>query len=155
MSKAFVEDQLRRLGIELPPAPKPVGAYVAVIRTGNLVLTSGQLPWKGAKLLYTGKLGNELSVEQGYEAARQCAINALAQLQSALGALDKVRRIVRVEGYVHCGTGFRQHPQVLDGASDLFNQVFGEKGRHTRTALGIHEMPLDSPVQLVVWAEVE
>jgi len=155
MSKAFVEDQLRRLGIELPPAPKPVGAYVAVIRTGNLVLTSGQLPWKGDKLLYTGKLGNELSIEQGYEAARQCAINALAQLQSALGDLDKVRRIVRVEGYVHCGTGFRQHPQVLDGASDLFNQVFGEKGRHTRTALGIHEMPLDSPVQLVVWAEVE
>lgn len=155
MSKAFVEDQLRRLGIELPSAPKPVGAYVAVIRTGNLVLTSGQLPWKGDKLLYTGKLGNELSVEQGYEAARQCAINALAQLQSALGDLDKVRRIVRVEGYVHCGTGFRQHPQVLDGASDLFNQVFGEKGRHTRTALGIHEMPLDSPVQLVVWAEVE
>ena len=155
MSTAFVEDQLRRLGIDVPPAPKPVGAYVAVIRTGNLVITSGQLPWKGGKLLYAGKLGTELSIEQGYEAARQCAINALAQLQSALGDLDKVRRIVRVEGYVHCGPGFRQHPQVLDGASDLFNQVFAEKGRHTRTALGIHEMPLDAPVQLVVWAEVE
>jgi enamine deaminase RidA (YjgF/YER057c/UK114 family) len=155
MSGAVVESQLRRLGIELPPAPQPVGAYVAVIRTGNLVVTSGQLPWKGDKLLHTGKLGTELSVEQGYEAARQCAINALAQLRSAIGDLDTVRRIVRIEGYVHCGPGFRQHPQVLNGASDLFNQLFGEKGRHTRTALGIHEMPLDAPVQLVVWAEVE
>ena len=155
MSESFVESQLRRLGIKLPPAPKPVGAYVTVIRTGNLVVTSGQLPWEGDKLLYTGKLGIELSVEQGYEAARQCAINVLAQLQSALGDLDRVRQIVRVEGYVHCGPGFLQHPQVLNGASDLFNQVFGEKGRHTRTALGIQEMPLDSPVQLIVWAEVD
>ena len=155
MSGAIIEGQLRKFGIELPPAPKPVGAYVAVSRTGNLVVTSGQLPWQGNKLLHTGKLGSDLSVEQGYEVARQCAINALAQIQSALGDLDKVRRIVRVEGYVQCGPGFRQHPQVLDGASELFNQVFGEKDRHTRTALGIHEMPLDAPVQLVVWAEVE
>jgi enamine deaminase RidA (YjgF/YER057c/UK114 family) len=150
-----IEDRLRRLGITLPPAPKAVGAYVTVARTGNLLVTSGQLPWKGDKLLYAGKLGTELSVEQGYEAARQCALNALAQLQAALGSLDPVRSILRVEGYVHCGPGFRQHPKVLDGASDLFNEVFGDKGRHTRTALGIHEMPLDAPVQLVVWAEVE
>lgn len=155
MSGAIVQEQLRRLGIDLPPAPKPVGAYVAAMRTGNLVVTSGQLPWQGNKLLYTGKLGSELSIEQGYEAARLCAINALAQIQSVLGDLDKVRRIVRIEGYVQCGPAFHQHPQVLDGASDLFNQVLGEKGRHTRTALGSHEMPLDSPVQLVVWAEVE
>jgi enamine deaminase RidA (YjgF/YER057c/UK114 family) len=155
MSGVSVQSRLRKLGIELPPAPKPVGAYVAVLRTGNLVVTSGQLPWKGDRLLCTGKLGTELSVEMGYQAARQCAINALAQLQSALGDLDTVRRIVRVEGYVHSGPGFREHPKVLDGASDLFNQVFDEKGRHTRTALGINEMPLDAPVQLVVWAEVE
>jgi enamine deaminase RidA (YjgF/YER057c/UK114 family) len=154
MGETLAPNQLRKLGIELPTAPKPVGAYVPVIRTGNLVVTSGQLPWKGDKLLYAGKLGTELSVQQGYEAARQCAINVLAQFQSVLGDLDKVRKIVRVEGYVHCGPGFRQHPQVLDGASELFNQVFGPKGRHTRTALGIHEMPLDAPVQLVVWAEV-
>jgi enamine deaminase RidA (YjgF/YER057c/UK114 family) len=151
----LIENQLHSLGIELPSAPKAVGAYVTVIRTGNLVITSGQLPWNDGKLLHTGRLGIELSVEQGYEAARQCALNAVAQFQSALNNLDLVRRIVRVEGYVHCAEDFRGHPQVLDGASDLLNQVFGEKGRHTRTALGIHAMPLDAPVQLIVWAEVE
>jgi enamine deaminase RidA (YjgF/YER057c/UK114 family) len=96
-----------------------------------------------------------LTLEQGYESAKICALNALAQLKSELGNLNRVRRIVRLEGYVHCGPGFRQHPQVLNGASELFNAVFGERGKHTRTALGIHEMPLDAPVQLVVWAEVE
>jgi enamine deaminase RidA (YjgF/YER057c/UK114 family) len=155
MSVASTEEQLRKLGVELPPAPAPVGAYVAAVRTGNLVVTSGQLPWKGNRLLHTGKLGGELTLEQGREAARVCAVNALAQLKAAVGALDRVRRIVRVEGYVHCSPGFRQHPQVLDGASEMLNAVFGERGRHTRTALGIHEMPLDAPVQLVVWAEVE
>jgi enamine deaminase RidA (YjgF/YER057c/UK114 family) len=155
MSGELIESQLRKLGIELSPAPQPVGAYVGVVRTGNLVVTSGQLPWKGDKLLYTGRLGVELSLEQGYEAARQCALNTLAQFQAVLGDLDKVRRIIRVEGYVHCAPDFRQQPQVLNGASEMFNQVFGDKGRHTRTALGIHAMPLDSPVQLVTWAEVE
>ncbi len=155
MNSSSVESQLQKLGIELPPAPKPVAAYVSAVRTGNWVITSGQLPWKGDRLLYTGKLGSDLSVEQGYEAARQCAINGLAQFKAILGNLDKIRQVVRLEGYVHCGPGFRQHPQVLNGASDLINAVFGEKGWHTRTALGIHEMPLDSPVQLVMWAEVE
>jgi enamine deaminase RidA (YjgF/YER057c/UK114 family) len=152
---ASAEQRLRELGIDLPPAPPGVGAYVPVLRTGNLVVTSGQLPWVGDKLIHVGKLGTELTVEQGYAAARQCAVNALAQLKAALGNLDKVRQIVRVEGYVHCGPGFRQHPQVLNGASELLNAVFGDRGRHTRTALGIHEMPLDAPVQLVVWAEAE
>lgn len=151
----LIEKQLRSLGIDLPAAPKAVGAYVTVIRTGNLVITSGQLPWKDGKLLYCGRLGIEISVDQGYAAARQCALNAIAQFQSALGDLDLVCRIVRVEEYVHCAEDFRGHPQVLDGASDLLNQVFGEKGRHTRTALGIHAMPLDAPIQLIVWAEVE
>lgn len=150
-----IEKRLHDLGIELPGAPKAVAAYISVIRTGNLVVTSGQLPWKDNQLAFTGKLGTDLTVEQGYEAARLCAINALAQLKLAVNDLDKVRQIVRVEGYVHCGPGFRGHPQVLNGASDLLNAVFGERGRHTRTALGINEMPLDSPVQLVVWAEVE
>ena len=155
MSDTSVESRLRDLGIELPPAPKAVGAYVTVIRTGNLVVTSGQLPWKGDKLLFTGKLGSELTIEQGYAAARQAGLCAIAQLKLALGNLDRVRQIVRLEGFVHCGPGFRQHPQVLNGASELLNAVFGERGRHTRTAVGIHEMPLDSPVQLIVWAEVE
>lgn len=155
MPESVVEKQLRQLNLELPPAPKPVGAYVTVIRSGNLVVTSGQLPWKGDRLAYTGKLGTDLSVQQGYEAARLAGLNAIAQLKLVLGDLDKVRQILRLEGFVHCGPGFRQHPQVLDGASDLLNAVFGAKGKHTRTAVGIHEMPLDSPVQLIVWAEVD
>ena len=155
MSTSNVESQLRKLGIELPAAPAAVGAYVTVVRTGNLVVTSGQLPWQGDRLLCTGKLGTDLTVEQGHAAARVAALNALAQLKAAAGDLDRVRRVVRLEGYVHCGAGFRQHPQVFNGASELLNAVFGARGLHTRTALGIHEMPLDSPVQLIVWAEVE
>src|SRR5262249_25703197 len=145
---------LRDLGVALPAAPKPVGAYVAALRTGNLVVTSGQLPFQEGKLIYTGQLGVQLTVEQGYEAARLCAINALAQIKPLIGDLDNVRQIVRLEGYVHCSGDFRQHPQVLNGASDLVNEIFGERGRHTRTALGIHAMPLDAAMQLVVWAEV-
>lgn len=155
MNSTSTEARLSELGIELPAPPKAVGAYVPVIRTGNLVVTSGQLPWVGDRLLYTGKLGSELSVEQGYAAARQGAINAIAQIKSVVGDLDRVKQIVRLEGYVHCGPGFRQHPQVLNGASELLLAVFGERGKHTRTAVGIHEMPLDSPVQLIVWAEVD
>jgi enamine deaminase RidA (YjgF/YER057c/UK114 family) len=155
MSKSVAESQLQKVGLELPPPPRAYGAYVTVVRTGNLVITSGQLPWQGDRLAYTGKLGSDLTVAQGYEAAKISALNALAQLKLALGDLDKVRRILRLEGYVHCSAGFREHPQVLNGASELLNTVFGEKGRHTRTAVGIHEMPLDSPVQISVWAEVE
>ncbi len=155
MPQSATEQKLEALGLMLPAAPAPVGAYVAFVRTGNLVVTSGQLPWQGGRMLCTGKLGAGLTVEQGQAAARVAALNALAQLKAAAGDLDRVRQIVRLEGYVHCGTGFRQHPQVLDGASELLTAVFGDRGRHTRTALGIHEMPLDAPVQLVLWAEVE
>jgi enamine deaminase RidA (YjgF/YER057c/UK114 family) len=155
MSKSQTESRLKKLGLELPTPPQAVGAYVTVARAGNLVVTAGQLPWRGGKLAYTGKLGTELTTQQGYEAAKIAGLNALAQIKSAVGDLDKVRQIVRLEGYVHCGPGFREHPQVLNGASELLNAVFGDKGKHTRTAVGIHEMPLDSPVQIIVWAEVE
>jgi enamine deaminase RidA (YjgF/YER057c/UK114 family) len=155
MPQSATEQKLETLGLKLPAAPAPVGAYAPFVRTGNLVVTSGQLPWQGDRLVLTGKLGPELTLEQGQAAARVAALNALAQLKAAAGDLDRVRQIVRLEGYVHCGPGFRHHPQVLNGASDLLNAVFGARGRHTRTALGIHEMPLDAPVQLVLWAEVE
>ena len=148
------EERLAQLGITLPPAPAGVAAYVSWVRTGDLVVTSGQLPWHDGELAFTGKLGGEVSDENGYRAARFCAINALAQLKEAAGELSKVSRIVRVEGYVHSAPGFRGHPQVLNGASELFNEVFGERGQHTRLALGINEMPLDSPIQLSVWAEL-
>jgi len=148
------EEKLRELGLTLPPAPAGVGAYVPWVRCGSLVFTSGQLPWREGKLAYTGKLGAGVTVEQGYQAARICALNALAQLKAAAGDLGAIKQVVRLEGYVHAGPGFRDHPKVLDGASDLFNAVLGERGRHARTALGINEMPLDAAVQLCVIAEI-
>ncbi len=148
------EEKLRQLGLVLPPPPPAVAAYVPWVRTGNLVLTSGQLPWKDGQMAFAGKLGAELNEQQGYQAARLCALNALAQLKEAIGDLEKVRRIVRVEGFVHCAPGFRGHPQVLNGASDLINEVFGARGAHARTALGINEMPLNAALQLCLTAEV-
>jgi enamine deaminase RidA (YjgF/YER057c/UK114 family) len=149
------ERRLEQLGISVPPPPPAaVASYVPWVRTGNLVVTSGQLPWRDGVMAYTGKLGAELSVEDGYEAARLSALNAIAQLKDALGELSRVSQLVRLEGNVHCAPGFQQHPQVLNGASDLLNEVFGDRGRHTRTALGTNEMPLDAAVLLVLWAEV-
>ena len=147
--------RLSELGITLPAAPGAVAAYEPWVRVGNLLITSGQLPWQDGQLAYAGKLGAELDEEQGYQAARLCAINAMAQLQAAVGDLDRIKQIVRLEGNVHSAPGFRGHPQVLNGASELFNAVFAERGRHTRTALGINEMPLDAAVQLSVFAEVD
>jgi enamine deaminase RidA (YjgF/YER057c/UK114 family) len=153
MAQNRFEQRLAELGIVLPDAPAPVAAYVGVVRTGNLVMTSGQLPWKEGVLAFRGRLGAELSESAGHEAARLCAVNALAQIKRELGTLDRVRRVVRVEGYVHSSPGFRGQPQVLNGASLLLNDVFGDAGKHTRIALGISEMPLDAAVQLVIWVE--
>lgn len=149
-------ETLRHLGITVPPAPGAVAAYEPWARSGALVFTSGQLPWRDGVMAFAGRLGAELTVEQGYQAARQCALNALAQLREAAGGdLDRVRRVVRVEGYVHCAAGFRGHPQVLNGASDLFNAVFGARGAHARLAIGVSDMPLDAAVQITVTAEVD
>lgn len=149
-----IEAKLKELGLELPIAPTPVGAYVPVLRTGNLVITSGQLPFIGKEIAFAGRLGAELHEEDGRNAARICCVNALAQIKACVGNLEKIKRIVRVEGYVHSAPGFRGQPQVLNGASELLAQVLGEAGRHTRIALGIAEMPLNAAVQLCLWAEV-
>ena len=148
------EEQLKRLGLTLPAPPKAVGAYVTYLRTGNLVFTSGQLPWKDGKLAYEGKVGSDLTVDEGYDAARISALNALAQLNAATGDLEKVARIIRLDGYVNCAPGFTNHSEVLNGGSELLVKVLGERGVHTRLAVGSTEMPLNTPVELVVIAEV-
>ena len=148
------EENLQRLGITLPEPPAARGNYVPWIRTGNLILTSGQLPLQGGAMQYAGRLGEDLTTEQGYQAARLAAINAIAQLKQAAGDLEKITTLVRMEGNVLCGEGFEEHPQVLNGASDLFAEVFEERGKHTRTALGIRDMPLNAAVQISVFAEV-
>ena len=148
------EERLTEVGIDIPPAPPAVAAYVPWVRTGSLVMTSGQLPWENGVMRYAGKIGAELNEEQGYEAARLSAINAIAQLKQATGDLEKIRQIVRIEGNVHAAPGFHGHPLVLNGASEFINQVFGDRGRHTRTAVGTSEMPLNAAVQISVFAEV-
>ena len=147
-------ENLARLGLTIPQPPAAVSNYDTWVRAGDLLVTSGQLSWVDGTLRYPGRLGAEVTPEQGYEAARLAALNGIAQLLDATGDLEKVTRIVRVEGNVHCAPGFRGHPKVLDGASDLLVEVFGARGRHTRTALGISEMPLDACVQLSLWAQV-
>ncbi|MEW6158400.1 MAG: RidA family protein [Verrucomicrobiota bacterium] len=148
------EDKLKALGFPLPPAPAAVAAYVPWVRTGNLIFTSGQLPWRDGQIAFKGKLGAELTEQQGYDAARLCVLNALAQLKEAVGDLDRVQRILKLEGYVHSAPGFRGQPKVLNGASELINSAFGDRGKHARLALGISEMPLDAAVQLSLTAEV-
>ena len=148
------EDQLRTLGLELPPAPKPVGAYVPAVRTGNLVFVSGQLPLKDGKLIATGHVGREVTLEQAQACARQAALNALAVVAAETGGLQKVTRIVRLTGHVASAPGFTDQAKVLNAASELLAQVFGDAGRHSRAALGPAELPLGSPVELEMIVEV-
>lgn len=151
---ATVEQRLAQHGHQIPTAPAAVGDYVPVLRTGNLVVTSGQLPMVGKELMFKGKVGHELPEEQGFHAARMCALNALAQIKACIGSLDRVTRIVRVEGYVQSAPGFSRQPQVVNGASELLVQAFGDAGKHTRIAVGANELPLNAAVELVIWAEV-
>ncbi|HEY0982553.1 RidA family protein [Schlesneria sp.] len=154
MTEEVVEQRLSQIGHQLPSAPEAVGFYVPVLRTGNLVITSGQLPMVGKELMFKGKVGTELHEEQAFHAARMCALNALAQIKKCVGSLDRVTRIVRVEGYVQSAPGFTRQPQVINGASELLIQVFGEAGKHTRIAVGSNELPMNAAVELAIWAEV-
>jgi enamine deaminase RidA (YjgF/YER057c/UK114 family) len=149
------EEKLKSLGIELPEAPKPLGSYVPFVRAGNLVYLSGMLPLHGGKLTKTGRAGESVSLEEAAEAARVAAINGLAVLKSALGSLEKVKRCVRIEGYVSSAGDFTDQPKVLNGASDFMFAVFGETGRHTRTAIGVNILPLNAPVEVSFIFEVE
>ncbi len=142
------EDRLRDLGYELPTIPHPVGSYVPATRAGTLLFTAGQLPFKDGQLPYTGKVGAEVSVEEAKEAARLCILNALAAVKAEVGTLENARRIARVTGYVASAAGFNGQPEVMNGASDLLGRLFGEKGLHARTAIGVAELPFDAPVEV-------
>jgi len=148
------EAKLLELGIHLPEAPKPVAAYVPFTKSGDLVFTSGQICMENGQLKYKGKVGKDLTPEEGYQAARLCAINTLAVLKAAIGSLDKVVQIVKVVGFVNSAPGFAAQPAVVNGASELYQQVFGEAGRHARSAVGAPELPLDSAVEVEIIARV-
>lgn len=149
------ERQLAKLGIRLPAPPGPLGAYAPWIVTGSLLMTSGQFPWVDGELAFTGRIGGEVSPEQGYEAYRLAAINAISQLQAGAGSLSRIKQIVRVEGTMQVARGFLDGPAALNGASDLINAVFGDRGRHTRMIYTNPEMPLNTPLLLVLIAELE
>jgi len=150
----IIEERLKELQIELPNAPLPVAAYIPCKRIGNLVFVSGQGPSLNGKETPLGKVGSDLTIEEGYQSARCCGYNLLAQLKKFLGDLDCVKCIVNVKGYVASDNNFYSQPQVLNGASDLMFEVFGEAGRHTRCALGTNVLPGNTPVEVELIAEV-
>jgi enamine deaminase RidA (YjgF/YER057c/UK114 family) len=149
-----IAENLQRLGVTLPPAPRPVGSYVPACQAGDLVFVSGVLPFQEGKILQPGKVGRDLSIEEGKTNARIAVINALAILQQELGDLSRVTRVVRLTGHVASAEGFGDQPAVINGASDFLVEVFGEKGRHARLALGAFELPLHAPIELELIVQV-
>ena len=152
MSQA--EEKLHQMGLSLPPPPQPVANYVPAVRSGNLVFLAGAAPRRADGSLVTGKLGSDLTVERGYEAARLCGLNLLANLKREIGDLDELRRIVKVLGMVNSAPEFGEQPKVINGASDLFVEVFGEKGRHARSAVGMGALPFGIAVEIEMIVEV-
>lgn len=149
-----IDERLAALGIVLPEPPAPAAAYVPFVRTGDLVFTAGQVATGPDGFVATGKLGAEVDVETGRACARQCAINVLAQLKAATGDLDLVRRVVKLTVFVASAPGFTEQHLVANGASELIGEVFGEPGRHARSAVGAPSLPLDSPVEVEAIVEV-
>ena len=150
----MIEEKLRAFGITLSNPPKPAGSYIPVVRTGNLVFVSGQIPISDGKILYSGKVTKDLSIEDAQKAARLCAINALAQLKSEFGNLDKITKIVRVSGFVNSPPDFTEQPKVINGASDLLFEIFEKSGQHTRIAVGVSSLPLNSAVEIDLIVEI-
>jgi len=150
-----VDSRLAELGIDLPAAPSPVASYVAVAVSGSLAFVSGQVPTSGGALMWTGRLGEDLDVRAGAQAARRCALQALSALRDALGSLDRISRVVKVTVWVASADGFTEQPQVANGASDLLVDVFGQAGKHARAAVAAPVLPLGSPVEVELIVEVQ
>ncbi len=149
----MIEEKLESLGIKLPSPPTPAGSYIPAVRTGNLIFISGQIPMENGKVIFTGKVSDE-NLETAQKSARMCAINILAQIKRELGDLDKVSRIVRLSGFVNSEPEFSQHPKVINSASDLIYEIFGEKGKHSRIAVGVANLPLNSMTEIDTIVEV-
>lgn len=148
------EERLAELGLAVPDVAKPVAAYVPAVRTGSYVYTSGQLPMRDGQLIRTGKVGGEVSQEDAVECARQCGLNALAAVRAEIGELSSVKRVVKVVAFVASTTDFTAQPQVANGVSEMLGEVFGDAGRHARSAVGVPVLPLDAPVEVELVVEV-
>lgn len=149
------EQKLKEMGVVLPESPKPLANYVPAVRTGNLLFVSGHGPYKDGKTLTVGKVGKELTAEEGYKTARNVGLNCLASVKANLGSLDKVKRVVKLLGMVNCTEDFKDQPKVINGASDLLVEIFGEGGRHARSAVGMQALPNQIPVEIEMILEVE
>ena len=150
-----VEEKLQSMGITIPETPKPVAAYVPALRANNLVFSSGQIPVVKGELKFKGKLGAEISKEQGYEAAKICALNGLSSIKSLIGNLDLIEQVVKVVGFVASANGFTEQPAVINGASEFLLAVFGERGKHARSAVGVAELPLGVPVEVEMVVQIK
>lgn len=150
-----IEKRLEELGITLPAAATPVANYVTTVQTGNLVFTSGHGPGTGEGKIYKSQLGTDAEIEDGYQSARQVGINLIGTLKQALGDLDRIQRIVKVVGFVNSASTFTDQPAVVNGASDLFVEVFGDKGKHTRSAVGMSQLPGGIPVEVEMVVEID
>ena len=143
------ETKLKELGLTLPPAPKPVASYIPTLIVSNLLFTSGTLPIKDGKVIYTGKMGEKTNtIEIGYEASRLATLNSLSAVNEALGSLSKIKRVVKVTGFVNSSSNFTDQPKVINGASDLLVSIFGDAGKHVRSAIGVSELPLNALVEI-------
>lgn len=149
-----IDARLAELGIELPDVAAPLAAYVPAVRSGSWVLTAGQLPLRDGSLMAVGRVGDEVSADVAADCARQCALNALAAVRAEIGDLDRVRRVVKVTGFVACGPDVTEHPAVVNGASTVLGEIFGDAGRHARSAVGVASLPLGAPVEVEVIVEV-
>lgn len=144
----MVEEKIKQLGYTVPVPVKPLASYVPAIRTGELVFTAGQVPIKDGKLQFTGKVDGDLTVSEGKSAAQICALNCLSAIKNEIGDLDKIEQIIKVTVFVSSSEGFTEQPQVANGASDLLTEIFGENGKHARSAVGVSELPLNAPVEI-------
>ncbi len=149
-----VEARLAELGLHLPPVPKSIGAYVLAQQVGDLLFLSGTTCYVDGGLLYKGRVGAELTVEQGYQAARQAALNLLSVVRQQLGDLDRVERVIKLNGYVNSAGDFDRQPEVINGASELLQEIFGESGRHARTSIGVSDLPGHIPVEIEMLVQV-
>ena len=147
------EARFKELGLSLPPLPPPAGAYVPAVKVGNLVFCSGQGPYKDGSQAFVGRVGDEVSLEQGYQAARIAGLNCLAEVCSVIGSLNNIKRIVQVRGFVNSDKSFHDQPKVINGASELLLEVFGEAGKHARCALGTDNLPFNMPVEVEMVVE--
>ena len=148
------EEKLKQMGVTIPEVVKPLAAYIPATQIGNLVMTSGQVPISNGTVMYSGKIGKDLTEEEGMKAAKLCALNCLSAIRSVIGNLDKIKRVVKLTVFVSSADGFTAQPKVANGASEFIGEVFGDAGKHVRSAIGVSELPLNSAVEIEMVVEV-